>query len=245
MHILVTRPEPDAAELKTALESLGHVVSVEPLLAIESLPIEPSVFEGARGVVVTSCNGLRALAGSAALARAAKLPIFTVGPATAALARELGFEQITAGEGSASDLVPLIVDSKIGKTGSFVHVAGEEVAFDLAAALAARGIEVRKVIAYRAVSTLALTPPTAQAIAGGSLDAVILMSPRTAAIFALLVGKAGLEEPARRLAYICLSANVAVALGDLAPTRVNIAVRPNSSAILDAVGRVATHSSGV
>jgi uroporphyrinogen-III synthase len=74
---------------------------------------------------------------------------------------------------------------------------------------------------------------------------VILMSPRTAAIFALLVGKAGLEEPARRLAYICLSANVAVALGDLAPTRVNIAVRPNSSAILDAVGRVATHSSGV
>jgi uroporphyrinogen-III synthase len=168
-----------------------------------------------------------------------------VGPATAALARELGFEQITAGEGSASDLVPLIVDSKIGKAGSFVHVAGEEVAFDLAAALAARGIEVRKVIAYRAVSTLALTPPTAQAIAGGSLDAVILMSPRTAAIFALLVGKAGLEEPARRLAYICLSANVAAALGDLAPARVNIAVRPNSSAILDAVGRVATHSSGV
>jgi len=168
-----------------------------------------------------------------------------VGPATAALARELGFEQIIAGDGSASDLAPLIADSKIGEAGPLVHVAGEEVAYDLAAELAARGIEVRKVIAYRAVPALAFTPPTAQAIAGGWLDAVILMSPRTAAIFAQLAGKAGLEEPARRLAYICLSANVAAALGDPAPARVNIAVRPNSSAILAAVGRVATHSSGV
>ena len=82
----------------------------------------------------------------------AKLPIFTVGPATAALARELGFEQIIAGEGSASDLVPLIADSKIGEAGPLVHVAGEELAFDLAAELAARGVEVRKVTAYRAVA---------------------------------------------------------------------------------------------
>ena len=69
MHVLVTRPEPDAAELKAALEVLGHEVSLEPLLAISSLPIEPTVFEGARGVIVTSRNGLRALAGSAGLAR--------------------------------------------------------------------------------------------------------------------------------------------------------------------------------
>src|SRR2546428_158157 len=143
MHVLVTRPEPDAAELKAALEVLGHEVSVEPLLAIQSLPIPATAFEDARGLIATSRNGLRALAARA------------------------------------------------------------------------------------------------------TLDAVILMSPRTAAIFAQLVGKAGLEEPARRLAYICLSANVAAALGDPAPARVNIAVRPNSSAILDAVGRVATHSSGV
>jgi uroporphyrinogen-III synthase len=245
MYVLVTRPEPDPAELKAALESLGHEVSVEPLLAIQSLPFPAVAFEGARGVIVTSRNGLRALAGSAALARAAKLPIFSVGPATAALARVLGFEQIIAGEGSASDLVPLIADSKIGEAGPLVHVAGEEVAFDLAAELAASGVKVRKVTAYRAVAVPSLTPHTAQAIAGGSLDAVILMSPRTAAIFAQLIGRAGLEEPARRLAYICLSANVAAALGDLAPARVNIAVRPNSSAILDAVGRVATHSSGV
>ncbi len=35
MHLLITRPEPDAAELKSRLVALGHEVSVEPLLRIE------------------------------------------------------------------------------------------------------------------------------------------------------------------------------------------------------------------
>jgi uroporphyrinogen-III synthase len=245
MHVLVTRPEADAAELKAALEALGHEVTVEPLLEIETMPIDAGAFEGARGVIATSRNGLRALAESAALAQAAKLPIFTVGPATSGLAREIGFQRIIAGEGSASDLVPLILGCELCGHGPLVHMAGEEVAFDLVAELGRRGIEVRKVTAYRATAAPSLSPQAAQAIARGSLDAVILMSPRTATIFAAVVGKAGLSEPAGRLAYVCLSANVAAALKGLAPTRINIAVRPNSSAILDAVGRVATHSSGV
>ncbi len=245
MHVLVTRPETDAAELKAALEAQGHEVTVEPLLTIEAIRVEASAFDGAKGVIATSRNSLRALAAGEALARAAKLPVFAVGPATAELARELGFQGITAGEGSASDLIRLIVNSKVGEKGPLVHVAGEEVTFDLGAELGSRGIEVRKVTAYRAVAAGSLRPQTARAIADGALDAVVLMSPRTAAIFVELVGKAGLAEPGRRLAYVCLSANVAGALKGLAPARVNIAVRPNSSAILEAVARVATHSSGV
>jgi uroporphyrinogen-III synthase len=245
MHVLVTRPEADAAELRRALETLGHEVTVEPLLAIETLPVDAQVLEGARGIVATSRNSLRALAESAALGHAVGLPIFTVGPATADLAHELGFQSIVPGGASASDLVPLILGSELCGNGPLVHVAGEEVAFDLAAELGRRGIEVRKVTAYRAVSAHSLSPHTARAIADGTLNAVILMSPRTAAIFVELIGKAGLREAADRLAFICLSANVAAALGGLAPARVNIAVRPNSSAILDAVGRVATHSPGV
>jgi len=245
MRILVTRPEAGAAELEAALQALGHEVTVEPLLTIETMAIDAAVLAGAGGVIATSRNGLRALAQSAALAQAVKLPIFTVGPATAGLARELGFQRIIAGDGSASDLVPLILASEACANRPLVHVAGEELAFDLAAELGGRGIEVRKVSAYRAVPAPSLSPGTMQAIAGGTLDAVILMSPRTATIFAALAGKAGLNEPAGRLAYVCLSANVAAALRGLAPADVNIAVRPNFPAILDAVGRVATHSSGV
>lgn len=245
MHVLVTRPEPDAAELEAALQAQGHEVTLEPLLAIETMPIGAQAFQGAAGVVATSRNGLRALAKSEALAEAIRLPVFTVGPATTELARELGFQRILTGKGSASDLVPLILSSRIGEKGPLVHVSGEDVALDLAAELGHRGIGVRRVIAYRAVATDTLRPHTARAIADGTLDAVILMSPRTAAIFSELVGKAGLEEPARRLAHVCLSPNVAGALKGLAPARVNIAVRPNFTGILEAVAQVATHSSGV
>ena len=245
MHVLVTRPEADAAELKAALEAQEHEVTVEPLLAIEPMPIDSGALAGARGVIATSRNGLRALVQSAALAQAMKLPIFAVGSATSELARELGFWHVIAGDGSAGDLASLILGSELSGSGPLVHVAGEKVAFDLAAELGRHGIEVRVVTAYRAVAAPSFSPHTARAIADGTLGAVILMSPRTAATFAALVGKGGLEEPTRRLAFVCLSANVADALSGLAPANVNIAVRPNSSAILDAVGRVATHSSGV
>jgi uroporphyrinogen-III synthase len=244
MRILVTRPEPDAAELRAALEARGHKVSLEPLLAVEALPIDAGDLEGASAVIATSRNGLRELSG-AALARAMELPLFCVGPATAELGRKLGFERIVEGHGSASDLIPLILESRRGEAGRVAHICGEEVAFDLAAALAERGIGVRKLIAYRAVPATALTPRTARAIAAGSLDAVILMSPRTAGIFAELADKAGLGEAAHKLAYVCLSVNVAAALKGLGTARVNIAVRPNSSGILEAVEQVATHSSGV
>ena len=245
MRILITRPEPDAAELKAAIEALGHEVSIEPLLRIEPMPIEAGALEGARGLIATSRNGLRALAASGVPPQALRLPVVTVGPATSELARELGFQRVIEGPGTASELVGLITAEAELARGPLVHVAGDAVAFDLAGELAARGIEVREVAAYRAVAARALTPQTAQSIANGSLDAVILMSPRTAAIFTELVGTARLREQARRLICLCLSQGVANALRDLAPARIEIALRPNSEAIVAVVGRVATQSSGV
>ena len=245
MRVLVTRPEPDAAELKGALEAQGHVVTVEPLLIIETLPIEVRVLDGARGLIATSRNSLRVLAESKALNAARAVPTFCVGAGTSELASELGFERVITGEGSAAGLIPLILGSGIGAKGPLVHLCGDEVARDLTAELGACGVEVRSLIVYRAVAADRLGLQTGAAIAEGTLDTVILMSPRTARIFAGLVEQSGLSEPARRLAYVCLSANVAGALKGLDPIRVNIAVRPNSSGILEAVGQVATHSSGV
>lgn len=244
MRILVTRPEPDAAELRVPLEARGHEVSLEPLLTVEALPIDANDIEGASAVIATSRNGLRALGGQA-LAQAVELPLFCVGPATAELGRKLGFRRIIEGPGAASDLIPLIIESRLGEKGKFVHLSGEEVAFDLSTALAERGVAVRRLIVYRTQAATALKPRTMRAVTEGSLDAVILMSPRSAGIFTELVDKAGLRDAARKLAFVCLSANVAGALKGLDPARVNIAVRPNSSGILEAVEQVATHSSGV
>ena len=246
MRVLLTRPEPEAAACKAQLEALGHQVSVEPMLRIEHLPIAGDALAGVAGVIVTSRNALRALAAGPALAAALKLPMFTVGPGTAELARKLKFERVVAGEGSAADLVPIVADAAADTMPrALVHLAGETVAFDLAKPLASLGIEVRKIDAYRAVPAQSLSEPTKKLLKDRAIDAVILMSPRTARIFSRLVADAGLAESARSAAFLCLSPAVAVSLGVLGPERIVVAETPNSGAMLAAATRVATLSSGV
>ena len=245
MHVLITRPEPDAGALKAQIEAMGHEVSLEPLLQIEVLPIEAGALAGAQAIVATSRNGLRALAESAALAEALGLPLFAVGPGTAELARSLGFRRVVVGDGGAGGLIPLIADKTDAAKGPLVHLAGEVVACDLAAALEPRGLKVKKLTAYRALAARLLTERTAQSIAAGTLAAVVLMSPRTASIFAQLVVGAGLKAQANSLIYLCMSQNVADALRPLQPDRVAVAAEPNSAALVAALARVAAQSPGV
>jgi uroporphyrinogen-III synthase len=245
MHLLITRPEPDADAFRARLEALGHQVTSEPLLTIEHLPIAADALGDASVLVVTSRNGLRALAASRAMATARQLPIIAVGPGTAALARELGFTRITEGSGTATGLVPVIADAAHTLSGPLTHLRGEEVAVDLKDALRERGVELHEIVAYRAVPAAALRPQTRELLASGGIDAVILMSPRTGAIFARLIAVAGLREAAKKLVLLCLSPAVAASVEPLAPARVELADGPNSGGLLSAVTRVATLWSGV
>jgi uroporphyrinogen-III synthase len=245
MHVLVTRAEPDASELKVQLEALGHTVTVEPLLQIEFMPLKAGAFKSAQALIATSRNGLRALAASPVRPHALKLPIFVVGPGTAELARTLGFARIIEGAGTAGDLVPQVAGQIEPARGTVVYLAGETFAFDLEAALENQRIAVRKVTVYRAKPSQTLTARTAQLIASGPLDAVILMSPRTAALFTQLVSAARLKDSAHRLAYLCLSKAVAQGLQGLGPVRAEVAAKPNTDEILRLVERVETRASGV
>lgn len=245
MHILLTRPEPEAFGMRAELEARGHKVSLEPLLEIEPVAIEEGALDGVQAIIATSRNGLRALRASSAFPSALELPVFAVGPGTAELARELGFRRVEAGTGGARDLVPLIAAKADPAKGALVHVAGEIVAFDLAAALKKHGFKVRSLTAYRAVAARALSPRTAQGIEAGTIDAVLLMSPRTAEIFAQLVADAGVQKSVRRLVFVCLSQAVAEAVAALAPTIVEVAEAPNSAAMVAAAARVASRGRGV
>jgi uroporphyrinogen-III synthase len=245
MHVLVTRPQSEADAFSAQLEALGHKVTIEPLLQLEFLPIAGDALAGASGLIATSRNGLRALAGSPAIDAARVLPFFAVGPGTAQLARDLGFVNVVAGPGTGADLVPVIAEAAAASAGPFVHVRGEEVAFDLKRAVAARGIEVREVIAYRARPTEALSQRTRDLLAAGEIDAVILMSPRTGLIFTRLVATEDLTDDARKLVLLCLSPAVAATIEPLAAARVEVAESPNAASMLGSVTRVATLWSGV
>lgn len=238
MHLLVTRPEPDGLTCKTRLEANGHAVTLHPLVSIVPCLGETD-FAGVQALIVTSRHALSALAARPALAEAAALPLFAVGPATAALARRCGFSTVYEGPGSARDLVQTVSAAADPAAGALLYLAGDPVAFDMRAALSEEGYRVRQETAYRQEAAQAFTPAVADGLACWRFDAVVLMSARASEIYVQLVRRAGFEAAARRLLYFCLSRTVTQGLSALGVVRAEIPARPDSDAMLALVNAAA------
>jgi uroporphyrinogen-III synthase len=76
------------------------------------------------------------------------------------------------------------------------------------------------------------------------IDGVLLMSPRTAAIYARLVAKHGLASAVRPLPHFCLSAAVARQLEPLGPVPTEIAGAPRLEEVLALIDRSAAQLDG-
>ena len=241
MRLLVTRPEPDAARQGKALEARGHQAVLAPLLTIEPVMNVPLDLDRAQGLIVTSRNALRALASHPDLSQARAVPLFAVGEATAKAATELGFAEVTIGPGTGETLARLLADRLNPRAGALVHLSGETVAFDLKSALEPKGFTVKQPILYRAVAATELPMAAIALLADGQLDGVVLMSPRTAAIFAGLAGDLGAVTQASRLNCYCLSPAVAQAAKPL-EARAIVAARPREEDLLALIDSEAASS---
>jgi len=230
MRILVTRPKPDAARQAERLRKLGHEPVLAPLLRIETIRGARLDLDGIAALIATSRNAVRALTAHPQRDKAVRLPLFAVGEATANAASELGFSDITTGPGTGEELAAVIVErSKGGAT--VLHISGDTAAFDLKAALAARGLKVRQPVLYRSVPARALPSAVIAAIKDGSLDGVILMSPRTGATYSNLVAKHGLEGRVSQVICYCLSQAVAQTVEPLG-ARLVVAAHPREEDVL-------------
>ncbi|MFA5957586.1 uroporphyrinogen-III synthase [Hyphomicrobium sp.] len=242
MHVVVTRPVRDAEPFKSRLEEFGCRVMLAPLFEVVARDIAADVLDGAAALIVTSRNALSALAASPALPSAVDLPIYVVGPGTAAAAQKMGFKQIIEGAGRAEDLVPVLAANRpLG--GRLIYLRGDVLAFDLEAALAESGVNIEAVLAYRAVAAETLPAEVIKALQTGGIDAVTLMSPRTARIWARLV--AALSPPVQLsgLAFLCLSERVGQALGQsVKADNIWVASHPNVEEMLALVKRLAASS---
>ena len=242
MRLLVTRPEPDATRQAEILAARGHEPVVAPLLLIEPATDTALDLDGAQALIVTSRNALRALViPPRSSQRLLRLPLFAVGEATAKAATELGFAKVTAGPGTGEELSRLIAGTLDPKAGALVHLAGETVAFDLKSALQAKGFTLKQPVLYRAVPATRLPESVLSLLNAGRLDGVVLMSPRTAAIFAALVVRHDAVTQASRLDCYCLSAAVAQAVEPL-KARAIVAARPREEDILALISPEAASS---
>jgi uroporphyrinogen-III synthase len=239
MLLLVTRPEPESTKLKGQIEAIGHEAVVEPLMEAELLPEAIDDLDGVAAIIATSRNALRALSQSPYLHDAVAVPLFVVGQGTAEIARDLGFERIAIGPGSVSGFAAGIAGTLDPTDGLIVHLAGDVLAGDLAGELQELGFRVLQPVVYRMKAAEALSEGTREAIGEGAIDGVVLMSPRTARIYAGLIKRHGLVDAAAEIVHICLSDAVARSLAPLGDVPVEVAERPTLNAILELTEQVA------
>lgn len=231
MRLIVTRPEEDAGSTAEALATLGHTSLIAPMLRVE--PMDFDLPDAAATLVITSANGARH--GLARVPDLARRRVFAVGAASAAVARSVGANDLVTGPGDAAGLLPLLLADHAATGAYYCHLTGEDIVFDIAAKLTARGVKAERCTAYRAVQARALPDDVAAAIRDGIVEGALFYSARAAHAFERGLEAAGLTAMLEGMTAYAMSKRIAAALS--APWgRVVAAAEPTEAAVLALIG---------
>lgn len=230
MNILITRPEPDAAETAKQLRALGHMPVMAPLLVIVFAP-PPKDNPNPAAIILTSRNGVRALSSWPDATRWRDLPVFVTGRATAEAARGAGFTDVRSAAGNAADLAKLVT-TELGKNvGPILYPAARDHSRALLEGLSANGYDIRIVEAYAAEMKTRFAPEILTAIRGQSIDGVLIYSNRTASALRLIIEREDIAENLGKMAIFALSERAAEPLRGLS-AEIHIAKKPEEDALL-------------
>ncbi len=225
MRVLVTRPLEDGTETAKQLAARGHETLLAPLLSTHFFEGPEIALDDVQAILATSANGIRALARRS---QRRDLPVFAVGPQTAAEAKKLGYAAVKNADGDAEALARATRSWTSPDAGPLLHVVGEGNDGKLAASLA--GFSVRREVLY-AVTPAGVMPMEAEAaLRNGEVDAALFFSPRSAATFRDLALKAGLAVDMVLAAAISPAAGAALA--PLAFRQLRTAAKPDQEHLL-------------
>ena len=143
----ITRSVPAAFKSAEQWALAGCAAAVAPLLKISPPDDMPPLPEKEAALIFTSGNGLDAFK---TLTDERRWPVITVGDETARLARETGFKKVSSARGTSEDVTRLI-KTKLPKSYSFIHCAGQTVRGSITEDLSAAGYRARRDIYYHSV----------------------------------------------------------------------------------------------
>ena len=233
MHLIVTRPQPDAEELQRTLEVRGHRVSAAPLLDIRMGQQRPIANRPYQAVLITSANGARALAEHPARARLLSKLVFAVGPQSRAAAVAVGFSGVVQAGGDVGSVIARVKKDLDPARGPILYLSGEETSGDVEAVLKKTGFEVDRVIMYAAVPAAHLPAPLIGIIKRRVAEGVLLYSRRTAKVWVKCIAAANLGPYMDAITHFCFSAAVASAIPS--GWQVRIAISASEQAMLDLI----------
>jgi len=206
---------------------MGHEALLAPLLAVQFFEGAPLDLAGVQAILVTSANGVRALARHTSNR---DIAIFAVGPQSAEAAEREGFVRARTADGDAMALAAATANWADPRDGLLLHAAGEEASDALCEKLRTQGFAVKRQTLYRMEKVEQLPGDAAQAIRHGDVQAALFFSPLSAGLFADCVKKSGISTD--RLTAICISPSTAGSLKDLSFAEIRIAAEPNQAALL-------------
>lgn len=235
-YALITRPWEDAKKTARAFQKLGYLTYIEPMMHIEFFG-RSITLDADSAVAITSSNGARALA-KATSERDMKL--FAVGDASAWVAADHGFTNVTSAGGDVSSLITTITKHCDPKDTSITHIAGSVQARDLRRMLEDEGYLVHREELYASKPAEQLSEGLQEMIRNGDIHVAPFYSPRTAKIFVELVQEAGLDAYISPISMLCLSRAVANKLEVLAPGECYIALHPSEASLISLAPPVKT-----
>jgi uroporphyrinogen-III synthase len=219
--LVIVRPEPGASATAEAARKLGLDPVVMPLFSIEPVGWEAPSSEKFNALLFTSANALRH--GGSGLEAIRYLPAHCVGEATAAAAREGGFNVASVGTGGVDALLQQLPAGL-----KLLHLCGADWREPASATQSIEHVPV-----YRAAEVDA---PDIHRIEGAI---VAVYSPRAARVLGRHVDRAGLTRGQIAIAAISRAAAEAVRSGWQA---LEIAAEPTDSALLAIAARLCDKS---
>lgn len=216
MRVLITRPWQQSRQSAALLHGLGHRPIIEPLTRIEALKWDVSELDEVDHVVLTSPNGAREFVDRT---RGRPRPTaYAVGEATAAPLIAARCMVAGIAQGTAEGLLSLITRTcPRGKR--LLHLSGDMIAVNLAAALSAEGYRASQQITYRVVPVEGAAGRIASRVGGERLDCCLFFSVRGAKLFVDALAMHGTSQACRSLGAVAFSERIARPLSGL-PWRV-------------------------
>src|SRR3981189_3118127 len=240
MAVLVTRPAPDDEATASALRARGFEVLRAPMLRFEPVAFH-ALDERCRGVLVPHANALRGIQPQLKGHRLLELPLIAVGQHRATAARLAGFTHVISAKGDATDLRALVLASvkakQLNRASTLLHLAGADLARDLASELGEHGLRVVTHTTYKMLPVASLPREGCDAFAANQIEAVLHYSRRSARAFLEAARAGGVEISALAIPQCCISAGVASVVRDAGATQVMAAASPDENALFEPPAR--------
>lgn len=225
--VLITRHATAAAETARHVTARGYVPVIAPMLDIVPHLVDLPPPRGLQAILVTSPNAPPVLP---SVFHA--VPVFAVGDATAAAARNCGFWDVQSAGSDAVALATLVTASCNAAAGALLLASGEGQGGALCATLQAAGFRMIHRAVYSARPATVLPAEAQTALAEATLAAALFFSPATARAFVAVLDAAFPRSIVKGIDAMVISDATREPLAPLPWRSIRVASRPNLDEML-------------